>query len=197
MLKHRHRPNHAGATDDGRLVTEDDRARGRPLQVRSDVLVDDDGRAVGTPLPPEPRRAEEVTTERTASVGQFVIMLAGAALLALGIVAVVRTDLNGSLSEPVADVLGFAHTPLLGLFEIGAGVLLLLAGLRPAGRWFAGLIGALLVVAGTLILAELAWTRDELGTEQSLGWVPIIIGGVVLLAAFVLPTRVRRVTEIR
>ena len=165
--------------------------------MRSDLLVDENRRVVGSRWPPEPRRAEEVTTERTVSIGQFVIMVAGAAMLAVGIVAIVRTDLVGSLSDPVADVLGFAHTPLLGLFEIGAGVLLLLAGIRPGGRWFAGLVGALLVVGGALILAELDWTRDELGAEQSFGWVPIILGGVVLLAAYALPTRVRRVTEIR
>jgi phosphatidylserine synthase len=61
----------------------------------------------------------------------------------------------------------------------------------------AGLVGALLIVAGALILAELDWTQQELGTEQSFGWVPIGFGALTLIAAYAFPAKTRRVTEIR
>jgi len=141
-------------------------------------------------------RADEMTTsERAFSIGQILIMLCGAALLFLGIVATVDGGLDGSVTEPTVEVVGFNHTPLLGLIEIGAGAVLLLAGLRPAGRTFAGFVGVLLIVAGAVVLAELDWSVENLATERDFGWVPIAIGAVTLLAAMV-PATTRRVTTV-
>ena len=142
-------------------------------------------------LPPPPSRAEEVTTERTFSFGQLLILLSGAVLLAIGIVAVVRGKLDGPLTEPVVQVMDFDHTPLLGVIEIGAGVLLLLTGLRSGGRMLAGLVGALMIVGGALILAELTWGVENLAAEQSFGWVPLGIGIVALLGAYAFPATTR------
>jgi hypothetical protein len=186
MLRHKER------TEPEDLVVED-----RDGRVYDPRLVDDDGHERVADYPPPPARAEEVTTVRAFSIGQVLIMAAGAAMLAMGIVTIVRGDLDGELTDPVVQVLGFDHTPLLGLIEIGAGVLLVLAGLRPSGRMLAGLIGALLIVAGALVLAELDWITDNLTAEQSYGWVPIIVGAVTLVAAFAFPTKVRQVREIR
>jgi hypothetical protein len=123
--------------DDRAMVRDDPRTMDRDMIrddrgiVRDERWADDRRRTDIDTMPPPPARAEEVTTERTFSIGQLLILLAGAGLLALGIVAVVRGKLDGPLSEPIVEVLGFNHTSLLGLFEMGAGVLLLLAGLRP------------------------------------------------------------------
>jgi hypothetical protein len=126
---------------------------------------------------------DETVTERGFSPGQLLIMLAGAASLALGIVAVARTGLNGSLSQPVEEVLGWNHTALLGLIEIGAGAVMILSGLRAGTRWIGGLVGLAAIAGGALILGELSWTMDELGAERSFGWVAIVIGAVAVVGA--------------
>jgi hypothetical protein len=133
---------------------------------------------------------EQTVTERGFSPGQILILLAGAAALALGIVAVVRTGLDGSLSQPVEPVLGWNHTALLGLFEIGAGVLMILGGLRAGGRWLGGLVGLAVIAGGILILGQLQWTIDRLGAERDFGWVAIAIGAVAVVGAAI--PRIRR-----
>jgi hypothetical protein len=148
-----------------------------------------------TPPPPEDRvdaaAREDVVVERAFSPGQILILLAGVATLVVGIVAVVRTGLDDTLSQPVEAVLGWDHTALLGLFEMGAGILLILAGLRPAGRWLAAIVGAAMIIGGAVILGELDWATEELAAERDFGWAPIIVGAVAILGALV-PTRVRR-----
>jgi hypothetical protein len=133
---------------------------------------------------------EETVVERGFSPGQILIVLAGAAALALGIVAVARTGLDGPLSEPTAEVLGWNHTALLGLIEIGAGAVMILSGLRAGARWLGGLVGIAAIVGGALILGQLDWTVDELGAERSFGWVAIVIGAVAVIGAAI--PRVRR-----
>jgi hypothetical protein len=155
-----------------------------------------------TTLPPPPEeagvRVEQVVTETTFSPGQMIIMLAGAVSLALGIAAIAQGGLGGSVKAPVVQIFDFDHTPALGLIEAGAGIVLLLTGLHASLRALAGLVGALMVAAGVVVLAEIDWVQEYLAAEQGFGWVPIAIGGIVLLAAFVLPaTSRRRVTVVR
>jgi hypothetical protein len=133
---------------------------------------------------------EETVVERGFSPGQILIVLAGIASLALGIAAVAKTGLDGSLSEPVESVLGWNHTALLGIIEIAAGAVLILSGLRAGARWIGGLVGIAAIVGGALILGRLDWTMDELGAERDFGWVAIIIGAVAVIGAAI--PRVRR-----
>jgi len=133
---------------------------------------------------------EETVTERGFSPGQILLVLAGAASLALGIAAVAMTGLDGPLSEPVDEVLGWNHTALLGLIEIGAGVVMILSGVRAGSRWLGGLVGLAAIVGGALILGRLDWTMDELGAERGFGWVAIAIGAVAVIGAAI--PRVRR-----
>jgi len=141
-------------------------------------------------------RQEDTVVERGFSPGQVLILLAGAASLVLGIIAVVRTGLDDSLSDPAETVLWWEHTALLGLFEIGAGALMILSALHPALRWLGGLVGLAAIVGGVLILSELDWTMNELGAERDFGWVPIGIGAVAVIgAAIPRVRRTRRVSE--
>lgn len=137
----------------------------------------------------------EVVRERTFSVGQALTLLVGAALTALGIVALVQTGIDRPLNQPVEDVLGFGHTPWLGIGEVVAGVLLVLAAVRPGGRWLSALVGVGLVAVGVMIVAEMDWTFEQLGTEQSFGWIPVVAGAIALLASMMTPRRHQRVTE--
>ena len=138
----------------------------------------------------------EVVRTRSFSVGQLLSLITGGALIALGVVALVKTGVDTPLNEPVEPVLGWDHTPLLGIVEVVAGALLVLFSLRPGGRWIVALVGIALVVGGVLILGELDWTVDELGAEQGFAWVPIAAGLVAILASLLTPRRHQKVTGV-
>jgi len=129
------------------------------------------------------------TRERswTFAPGQLVSLVAGVGLIAVGIVALIRADVDGSLSTPVVQVLDYSHTAWLGIAEIGLGLLLVLAGAGSWGRALSVLLGAATVIVGVLILAEPGQMPDELGVEEDFGWPLIALGGIVALAALVLP----------
>jgi MFS family permease len=142
----------------------------------------------------EPEAPPPAKTRRGYTWGQALIFLAGVASLVFGIGAVALAGLAGSITEPVVDVFGFSHTPLLGVIEVGTGVVLILAALVPGGRWVAGLIGGGAIAGGALILAEYDWTQDELAAEQRFGWVAIAIGAAAYIGAMV-PAKKRVTVE--
>ena len=63
------------------------------------------------------------------SPANVLVVLAGAALAALGIVALIRTQINETWYTPVETVARINHTPLLAAIEVGAGALLMILGL--------------------------------------------------------------------
>jgi hypothetical protein len=136
-------------------------------------------------------RDEAVRPGHAWSPAQIVAFLIGAASLAFGIVALVRTGLDlGDLTGPEDTVLGFTHTPLLALVEIGFGALMLLAALSPGGRVLMAFLGAVALAFGILILAD-AWPgrfQDWFAVDDDNGWLYVVVGGVSLLAALLLPT---------
>jgi hypothetical protein len=119
--------------------------------------------------------------------GQLVSLIAGVGVLIVGIVAVIRAGVEGSLSRPLVEVAGYTHTAWLGIAEIGLGLLLLLAGTGAWGRGLSVLLGAASVVAGALVLAVPEDMPEELGLEKDFGWPLLILGAVVALAALALP----------
>jgi hypothetical protein len=129
--------------------------------------------------------APTVTLRRSFTWGQALVALAGLASLVFGIGAVALAGLAGSVTAPVVEVFTYDHTPLLGLIEIGAGAVLVLAALVPGGRWIAGPVGVAAIVGGALIVAELDWIQSKLAAQQRFGWVAIGIGAVAYLGAMV------------
>jgi len=137
-------------------------------------------------------RVEKVTTTRTRaafSFAQLIHAICGVALTAFGAVTMARAGFDTPLGEQTTEVLRITQTTAIGIAEAGAGVLLILAALTPRGRIFGGFIGALVGVAGIVVLAASDDLIADLHTERPLGWVLIAIGGISLLAAF-LPTHV-------
>jgi hypothetical protein len=103
--------------------------------------------------------AERAKRRWLASWGQVLILLAGVASLVFGVGAVMLGGLAGSVTEPVVQVLSYDHTPLLGLIEVGVGVVLVICAFVPGGRWIAGPVGVAAIVGGALIVAELDWIQ--------------------------------------
>lgn len=168
--------------DDERIV---DRDRDR------DIDVDGADRQIVTEdrLILDPDEEIEVVRTRAFSFGQLVTFVVGGLLVALGVVALITTGVDTPLNQPVEDVLGWSHTPLLGIIEVATGALLVLLSLRPGGRWFVALIGLALVLAGILVFAELDWTVEELGAEQSFAWIVALAGVAAVVAALLTPRR--------
>lgn len=129
------------------------------------------------------------TSERSwdFAPGQLVSLVVGVGVLVVGIIALIRAGVDGSLSAPLVEVGGYSHTAWLGIAEVGVGLLLVLAGTGAWGRGLSVLLGAASVVAGVLVLALPEEMPDELGLEKDFGWPLLILGGLVALAALVLP----------
>ena len=167
-------------TDEGTLITFDDEPAWAPAAPVT--------RTETVPAP------EEVRTRRGYTWGQVLIVLAGLAALVFGVGTVVLAGLAGSITDPVVKVFGFTHTPLLGVIEVGVGLVLIVAALIPGGRWVAGPLAGGVIAGGALILAEYPWTQTELAAEQRFGWVPIAVGAAAYLGAMV-PTKKRVTVE--
>jgi lysylphosphatidylglycerol synthetase-like protein (DUF2156 family) len=120
--------------------------------------------------------------EHRWDIGSALAVAAGIALIVFGAVALVRTGVNSTWYEPVEQVLGMDHTPLLGAVEIGAGVLLVLAGIAGA-RMLAALVAAAIGVGATIVAIEPDVANPELAMERD--WaIALAIAG--FLVAFVL-----------
>jgi hypothetical protein len=153
---------------------------------RSDVIDSD----VDTPL--EATEHMQVTESQTRfAPAQFVHAAIGVFLVVVGIVAMVRGDLGGDMTEPTFDILGITHNAAIGLGELAAGVLLLLAAAGAVGRFLGLLVGLALVVFGALLLSDDGLVQD-LGTERALGWLAIALGALAAIAGLIPARRVRR-----
>jgi hypothetical protein len=183
--------------DEGAPVAEEPISGDEPRLPREPVpIVTDTTWAHPTSeLTPAEVPAERAKRRWLASWGQVLILLSGVASLVFGVGAVMLGGLAGSVTEPVVQVLSYDHTPLLGLIEVGVGVVLVVCAFIPGGRWIAGPVGVAAIVGGALIVAELDWIQRNLAAERRFGWVAIAIGAVAYLGAMV-PTK-KRVTVSR
>ena len=139
----------------------------------------------------QPVQTEVIETEHVVrhtrgvfSGSQLVHGLCGLFLVVLGAVTVGKAGFGGSIGEQTTEVLGITSTTLIGLVEIAAGVLLMLAALSPTSRGFGGAMGVLLLVGGIVIAAGSEELLADLHTESALGWVGIIVGALALIGAF-------------
>jgi hypothetical protein len=145
-----------------------------------------------------PRREREVVDEvviRRWSVADALITLVGAALAAVGVIGLIRAEVNETWYEPVVQVARADHTPLLAAIEVGAGVLIALAGIARR-RIIATLLGVATAVAGAVAAMETAEVSRELAIEDWWGWVLCGAGVFVALMALVpRKGRIERVTR--
>jgi hypothetical protein len=132
------------------------------------------------------------------SPAQIIGLIAGIGMTVLGIAAVARTGFHTDhIYSPHALVWHLPHSPLLGVIEIGFGVLLILASVVPgAARGLMGLLGAIALAFGIVVLVNTS--SDNLNLNHTLavthrsGWFFVIVGAVVLLAALFSPVFIPR-----
>jgi hypothetical protein len=151
----------------------------------------------------EPAETRPVTTEseiRTElwSWADAAVSVIGAGLALVGLIVLARAGLDGTWYRPVVEVLDANHTAALGAAEVGAGVLLILAGVARS-RVAAALVGLAIAIAGALAAIESSEVRRELAVEQWWAWILAGVGLLVAVVALVPPRRrrVERVLETR
>ena len=141
---------------------------------------------------------QEVSDRRTVETSlaawsplQIVGLVIGIGYAVLGIVAVNRTGFDTSnIYQPHVMVWKLPHSPLLGVIEIGFGVLLVLGSVVPGGwRAFVGFLGAVAVAFGIVVLVESIPNRLNgwLGVTHRSGLVFLVSGAVLVLASLLSP----------
>jgi hypothetical protein len=134
---------------------------------------------------------DRAVTAHHWSPAQIVAVIIGAGFVILGIAALARTGVpTEHITSPHEEVLGFRHSPLLGLIEIGFGALLVVAGVIPgAARSLMALLGVISAAFGVVLLVDIAPDRLHrwLGVGDPYGWMVLVVGVVLLVAAFFSP----------
>jgi lysylphosphatidylglycerol synthetase-like protein (DUF2156 family) len=139
-------------------------------------------------------RDETIETVETVrhrwDVGSVLATAAGVALIVIGAVALVRAEINETWYQPVVEVAGLSHTPLLGAIEVGVGALLVLTGLAGA-RTAAAFVALVAGVAAAVVALEPDLVDSELALER--GWATALAIAGVALALVLVMSRGRRV----
>jgi hypothetical protein len=164
------RASHVRDEDVGATPTRDD-------DIRDDVRDDTMDERPGYPR-------QDVVQYRW-SPANVIVVLAGVALAALGIVALIRTGINETWYTPVETVARINHTPLLGAIEVGVGALLVILGLLGVRMLtaFVCLVGA---VAAAVAAMDPARFETELAIER--WWaIALAAGGAALAILLMLP----------
>jgi hypothetical protein len=132
---------------------------------------------------------------RRYALDSVVVGLVGMALLLMGLVAMTRAGFDGSMREPVVEVVGFTHTATLGIIEAALGVCLLLcaATTTRSGSVF---FGVLLFVGAFVGAVQTESFRDSLALESGLAWLVAAAAILVVLASLLVPRMVTRTDRV-
>lgn len=170
--------------DDDEVRDDDVRARHvRDDDVRATPTRDDDIRDDTI----DERRAyrREELVQYQWSPANVIVVLAGVALAALGIVALIRTEINETWYTPVETVARINHTPLLAAIEVGVGALLVILGLLGVRA-----LTAFVCLAGAAAAAVAAMDPARFQTELAIErwWaIALAAGGAALAVLLMLP----------
>lgn len=151
--------------------------------VRRDHVRDDDTR--DTAVDDRREHARRDVVRRQWSPANVVVVLAGVALAALGVLALIRTEINQTWYTPVETVGHIDHTPLLAALEVGAGALLVILGLLGIRT-----LTAFVCLAGAVAAAVAAMDPARFETELAIErwWaIALAAGGAALAVLLMLP----------
>jgi hypothetical protein len=115
-----------------------------------------------------------------ATPSMLLTMIAGTALVILGIVVLLRGDMSNSWTEPL-EVSGLAHAVLLGMIDVGVGVILLLLAFGSASGRVGG--GVLLAIGGAVLWIANSDLRADLGAPWGFGAAAVVTGAAIALLA--------------
>ena len=124
-----------------------------------------------------------------------VVGLVGLAFLLIGLIAMTRAGFDGSMREPVVEVLGFTHTATLGMIETGIGLCLVLcaATMTRGGSVFFGLLLGVGAVVGAVQTDSF---ERSLALESSLAWLAVVAAVLVVLVSLLVPRMVTRTNRV-
>jgi len=174
--------------DDDEVLDDDARAhRVRDEDNRATPTRDDDIRDDVRDDTIDERRAypRQEMVQYKWSPANVLVVLAGVALAALGIVALIRTEINETWYTPVETVARINHTPLLGAIEVGVGALLVILGLLGVR-----MLTAFVCLAGAAAAAVAAIDPARFETELAIErwWaIALAAGGAALAILLMLP----------
>ncbi|HET6694322.1 MAG TPA: hypothetical protein VFG97_08450 [Pedococcus sp.] len=120
------------------------------------------------------------------SAGSVLAVVVGASLAVVGLIALLRAGIDGTWFRPLVEVLEADHTALLGVLEIGAGVLLVLVGLT-GSRIPVAVLGLAMALGATALAIEPDELQRELAIEPWWAWTLAAAGAVLVLAALHAP----------
>jgi hypothetical protein len=144
---------------------------------------------------PGARRTVATTYGQRFAFDSIIVGLVGLALTIVGLIAVTRGGFDGSMDEPVVDVLGFTHTTTLGLIEAAIGVCLLLcaAATTRSGAIFFGLV---LGIAGVVGAVQADSFRRSLALESGHAWLMVFLAALVVLVSLLVPRMTTRTARV-
>jgi len=133
-------------------------------------------------------RYDSAVERRWALDASDVISLLGGLLfVVMGLLALVDVGFADFPSEATAEVFGIAQTQLVGIVSIVLG-LLMIAGSGSIGRSTTIFAGAITLVVGIVVVAAYDQLDATIATEKAYGWLAILTGIVVLVAAIAIPS---------
>jgi len=140
------------------------------------------------------RRVATTSGQRFA-IDSVIVGLVGLVLLIVGLIAITRAGVDGPMEDPVVSVVGFSHTALLGLIEVGIGLCLLIAAAatsKPAAIFF----GLVLGVGGIVGAVQAESFRHSLALESGMAWMAVIAAVVVVLVSLLIPRLATHTTRV-
>ena len=152
--------------------------------------------ATGVPVATAPAAAVRTSYSRSFAPDAIVAAIVGLIVMLFGLLAITRGGFKGSMDVPVVNVLGFTHTTLLGLIEIGIGACLLISG-ATRSRSGALFFGSVLGIAAFVGAVQTKSFKKNLALESSFAWLLLAAAVLVVLTALALPRYLKRSTVVR
>ena len=129
------------------------------------------------------RVERRVATSRFVfSPGQILAGALGLVMAVIGVITVARAGIDGSLNVPVVQVAGLHQSAMIGLVELGLGLLLVLGASSYAARDLVVGIGVLMVIGGVVLGAAGFTILRDVGAVHDTGWT-IMVAGIIAVVA--------------
>ena len=122
------------------------------------------------------------TSRLVFSPGQILAGALGLVVAIIGVITASRGGIDGSLNQPIVQAAGLHQSAMLGLIELGLGLLLIIGSLSFAARDLIVGVGFIMVIGGVVLGAGGATIMRDVGAAHSTGWA-IMFGGIIAIVA--------------